>query len=532
MKTVSNFFIFIGLSYGAQGPHNTNSAHEIDEPVESKSVHQIPSPRIFSTLSAVSPSGSSSTRRPKYMALFGGQRDDGMLLNDLHLFDTDYMHWQAGSRAMDGIRCNSKSTHSKCNSLGHSYDVLAKNERVLVQEREYENDRSTGVPPARRQHATCGCGSKLFIFGGWGYSRRPRYTHTANYTGLRHLNDLHYFDVDTMRWSGEIAVLGPRPSRRLGHTLTQIGDRCYLFGGTGPYRGAVSMQNSDAVQNLNDIHYFNCNPPNNQFAWVVPPAMSGSPPYARSSFTTIADGARLFIFGGEKGNPVHPNQAAAWLDLAGESSGNDGMPSRRFNDLAVFDTSNNQWLSFSVLGKKPATRARHSMVKCAASVSGNTSAFLFGGIDGLYHEQLDDIFILQGLSATAGPQWIGSKDPIVATRVQTQSATNQRFEPRPRTRFAHAIGAAGEMVYVFGGLVDGIITNEMDVYLCGGKHVPQFDWLARHPDAVQAKPPVLDDESDPVRELKVYKKYIRKPLCTSPDFTKPCPQAQQTLNSI
>jgi hypothetical protein len=60
----------------------------------------------------------------------------------------------------------------------------------------------------------------LFIFGGW--------------DGGKRLNDLFVIDLDEKLWS-QVAVEGESPAPRAGMSLCTVADRLYLFGGSGPH---------------------------------------------------------------------------------------------------------------------------------------------------------------------------------------------------------------------------------------------------------------------------------------------------------
>nr|XP_014343296.1 PREDICTED: kelch domain-containing protein 1 isoform X1 [Latimeria chalumnae] len=76
-----------------------------------------------------------------------------------------------------------------------------------------------GVPPQPRAAHTCAVmGNKGYVFGGRVLQSRK--------------NDLHYLDLDTWSWSGEIKVNGEKPAGRSWHTCTTIADdQLFLFGG-------------------------------------------------------------------------------------------------------------------------------------------------------------------------------------------------------------------------------------------------------------------------------------------------------------
>jgi hypothetical protein len=326
-------------------------------------------------------------------------------------------------------------------------------EDVSVEEADYINDKITGWPPRRREHAACATTNMLYIFGGWGNPERN------GYGAIQLLSDLHAFDFDTMKWSGELSTVGGiRPSRRAGHSLTRVGDRCFLFGGTG----AEGM--------LNDVHYFNCDTTasvRNGVAWTTP-RVTGDAPRPRAYFTASAVGDSIYIFGGEEGG------------APGAAPYHDNMQSTRYNDLYKFDTRLMQWSSPVTQGVRPASRSRHAAIVAGASI------FVVGGLqqlrrDGLYQKQLDDVFEYR----TGSGQWIGVKDPINDERVHTQSTTNQNFEPGAvpkRTRFNHSVAAYGDFAYFYGGSVDGELVNDIDIFKvsAGHQHQGQLQWMHRH----------------------------------------------------
>jgi hypothetical protein len=318
---------------------------------------------------------------------------------------------------------------------------LKEDERV--EDRDYMNDKITGWPPRRREHAACANTNVLYVFGGWGNPERN------GYGSIQLLNDLHAFDFDTMSWSGELSTVGGiRPSRRAGHSLTRVGDRCYLFGGVTDH----SL--------LNDIHYFNCGTTasvRSGVAWTTP-AVTGDAPRPRSYFSASAVGHSIYIFGGEEGA------------AAGGSPYYDNMQPNRYNDLYKFDTHLMQWSKPVTSGVPPASRSRHAAIVAGASI------FVVGGRDGLYQKQLDDVFEYR----TGSQQWVGVKDPINDERVHTQTATNQNFEPGAlpkRTRFNHSVAAYGDFAYFYGGAIDGELMNDVDIFKVGSSHL---QWMHRH----------------------------------------------------
>ncbi|XP_005098914.1 kelch domain-containing protein 2 isoform X2 [Aplysia californica] len=76
-----------------------------------------------------------------------------------------------------------------------------------------------GVPTQRAAHGMCAIGRNLVIFGGRDIEDRQ--------------NDLHIFNVDTRKWITDLKVSGDAPAARSFHTLTSVGNRAVLFGGRG-----------------------------------------------------------------------------------------------------------------------------------------------------------------------------------------------------------------------------------------------------------------------------------------------------------
>lgn len=74
----------------------------------------------------------------------------------------------------------------------------------------------------REQHATAVAGLSLFVHGGFG-------TREGNEVD-QCLNDLHMLDTGTLTWT-ELTVTGLIPLPRSWHTLNEVDDKLYLFGG-------------------------------------------------------------------------------------------------------------------------------------------------------------------------------------------------------------------------------------------------------------------------------------------------------------
>ena len=76
------------------------------------------------------------------------------------------------------------------------------------------------MPPPRANHSSSIIKQNLFIFGGW--------------DGAKRLNDLFVIDLDQKLWS-QVPVEGESPAPHAGMSLCNVQDKLYLFGGSGPH---------------------------------------------------------------------------------------------------------------------------------------------------------------------------------------------------------------------------------------------------------------------------------------------------------
>lgn len=99
-------------------------------------------------------------------------------LNDLHMLNTQTLHWK------------------------NVQDVKGKK------------------PPPRANHSSSIIKSNLYIFGGWDGSKR--------------LNDLFVLSLKSYIWS-QVEVVGESPAPRAGMELSNVNNKLFLFGGSGPH---------------------------------------------------------------------------------------------------------------------------------------------------------------------------------------------------------------------------------------------------------------------------------------------------------
>ena len=192
----------------------------------------------------------------------------------------------------------------------------------------------------------------------------------------------------------QIRGAGPAPSARESHSCTWLGSQLYIFGGY------------DGSRVLNDLYAYDIN--NAMWKQIV---HSGISPPARAGHSGTALGVppHLVIFGGANA-------------------------SRRFNDVSILDTVNNQWDKPTTRGKQPVPRYFH-----AAGLH-RSNLIVFGGNEGeqpgrparAEHRELDLV--------AAGSDW---RAAIGAHRPQRHDGQppllrHWRRERRAEQHFQHA----------------------------------------------------------------------------------------------
>ena len=134
----------------------------------------------------------------------------------------------------------------------------------------------------------------------------------------------------------KVPATGVLPSPRESHSLTSMGARLYVFGGF------------DGARVLNDLYAFDTQ--SGIWSQLVHTGLS-PPARAGHSATALGVPAHLLVFGGANS-------------------------SRRFNDVQLFDSADNQWSKPTVRGRAPSPRYYH----CACLARG--SLLVLGGNDG------------------------------------------------------------------------------------------------------------------------------------------------------
>ena len=257
------------------------------------------------------------------MYIFGGKGAGGALLNDLWELDVEAWAWK---------QCIS-TTAPPSPRLGHSqvavggrivvfggWDGAVANNELWAYDRAalaWSRPRAMGLPPTPRQgHVGVlhNQGGRMLVFGGASYdaSGVPTY-----------LRDTRELDLVTMGW-GRPRVTGDFPSARAGAATATLANVMVLFGGwhgpaepPQPAAGTLSMPHHSgmgfgaeaAPGAVIEVPYGQHEGTSlldlDAGEWVAP-HVAGTPPGYRYGSSAVAQGLRLFMWGGwEAGRPVN-----------------------------------------------------------------------------------------------------------------------------------------------------------------------------------------------------------------------------------
>ena len=231
---------------------------------------------------------------------------------------------------------------------------------------------SGDVPTPRSGHTLTVINSCAFVYGGSGENS------TFDENGIEIFGpsgEMFFCRLEAagsrnpMRWE-RVTTGGEAPKPRWGHTATPIDKTTFVVFG-----GFFSDTNR-----FNDLHIFDTQ----RMTWIQPletmvdftprgnhvpkKGASNAIPEPRGSHTTTLVGRTLVVFGGY---------------------GGIGYSRRDFNDVAVFELDQQQWLKVPpIQGKAPDARSGHT-----ASNHNNTSIFYFGGWNA--GSQFNDLHILE-----------------------------------------------------------------------------------------------------------------------------------------
>uniref|UniRef100_A0A7M5V676 BTB domain-containing protein n=1 Tax=Clytia hemisphaerica TaxID=252671 RepID=A0A7M5V676_9CNID len=199
-------------------------------------------------------------------------------------------------------------------------------------------------------------------------------------------------------------------SKRSKHTLVAWSDLLYVFGG------------DNGKRMLNDLLRFDIK--ENTWGRVV---TTGTPPAPRYHHSAVVYANSMFVFGGYTGD-IYSNSNL-----------------RNKNDLFEYRFNTGQWIEWQVNGKKPVARSAHGAVVYKSSV------WIFAGYDG--NARLNDMWM------------VGLTDPVPFWTEVTQ------LGKRPPTCCNFPVAVARDSMYVFSGQSGAKITNDLFLF-----NFPERKW--------------------------------------------------------
>eukprot|EP01097_Dermamoeba_algensis_P006690 TRINITY_DN4167_c0_g1_i2.p1 TRINITY_DN4167_c0_g1~~TRINITY_DN4167_c0_g1_i2.p1 ORF type:complete len:1011 (+),score=257.81 TRINITY_DN4167_c0_g1_i2:378-3410(+) len=244
--------------------------------------------------------------------------------------------------------------------------------------KEIENKRASLASGCRplglAQHSCCYWDKRMIVFGGSDGDKIQR--------------KLFLFNTESKQWIVSIKDGGEIPTKRCYHTMSVVGNRIFLVGGSS----GRTYLNSVYVLRTDD--------------WVWTRLTLKGYATTRAGHSSVVVGKKLVFFGGRKNTdqPIY------------------------FNDLLVLDTEDESWNQLKIGGKLiPKGRAWHT-----ASFTG-TQMLVFGGM-GENEELYNDIMVLDLVKL----QWV---------KPETQGDT-----PSPRYGHSACIVGGGTKLVIFGGM--------------------------------------------------------------------------------
>ncbi|XP_028287197.1 host cell factor 2 isoform X2 [Parambassis ranga] len=276
------------------------------------------------------------------------------------------------------------------------------------------------IPPGCAAHGFVCEGTRILVFGGM--------VEYGKYT-----NSLYELQASRWLWK-KLKPRAPRngspPCPRLGHSLTLVGNKCYLFGGLA---NDSEDPNGNVPRYLGDFYELELQSVSGARGWNIPET-KGSGPSARESHTSVAytglGSPKLYIFG--------------------------GMQGCRLDDLWQLDLDTMVWSMPETRGSTPLPRSLHS-----ATLIGNRM-YVFGGwipiAESDKHMDLGTEWIctnsLNALNLDTmcwqnlGPE----QQDELESQLQTQGPQSEDpYASRPRARAGHCATAVGSRLYIWSG---------------------------------------------------------------------------------
>ncbi|XP_034092835.1 LOW QUALITY PROTEIN: host cell factor 2 [Gymnodraco acuticeps] len=276
------------------------------------------------------------------------------------------------------------------------------------------------IPPGCAAHGFVCDGTRILVFGGM--------VEFGKYT-----NSLYELQASRWLWK-KLKPRAPRnglpPCPRIGHSLTVVGNKCYLFGGLA---NDSEDANGNVPRYMGDFYELELQSLTGVRGWTIPETKGGGPS-ARESHTAVSytglGSPKIYIFGGMQGS--------------------------RLDDLWQLDLDTMVWSTTETRGSTPVPRSLHS-----ASVIGN-KMFVFGGW--IPAPESD-------LHTAVEPEWICS-DSLTALNLDTMSwqelgsqqqdnveyqlhsqgpQSDDPYAFLPRARAGHCAASVGSRLYIWSG---------------------------------------------------------------------------------
>eukprot|EP00164_Ancoracysta_twista_P002964 GFYU01003946.1.p1 GENE.GFYU01003946.1~~GFYU01003946.1.p1 ORF type:complete len:1089 (+),score=230.13 GFYU01003946.1:255-3521(+) len=187
--------------------------------------------------------------------------------------------------------------------------------------------------------------TNLFMFGGSGT--------LDGVTGSdldKGLDDMWLYNVDTQAWKVVLNATGEKPPGLDGHRTCVVGRTLYLFGGYKCTEKGIANK-SGAQCYSNDMYIMDLD----TWRWRrVDPSRSEQPPPLRRAYHSMTVvGDKLWIFGGG-----YVDHLGDWVF---------------YNDIGLFDITNELWLPVEARGTPPQVRWSHTATNLDSDI------FIFGG---------------------------------------------------------------------------------------------------------------------------------------------------------
>lgn len=182
-------------------------------------------------------------------------------------------------------------------------------------------------------------GARIYVFGGGLHEKVP-------------VNDqaMYCLDLDKLFWVVISAPCSKSPSPRLGHSISVIGTKLYIFGGMDTDRAYDDLFVFDTITN----------------SWSCP-VTTGSKPSPRCAHAATVVGTKIYIHGGTILN---------------------GVPVV-MDDLYSFDTGSLEWNVCKIKDSKPRLDSALTTLILGAE-NAEISLALFGGLnlEGIYNDMV------------------------------------------------------------------------------------------------------------------------------------------------